>query len=300
VSVQRELAPRVAVTAGYYRRSFGNQTVIDNQLTDNTSFDGPFCITAPSSADLPGGGGYQVCGLYDIKLTSQGQVRNIRTLASNFGGLEDVFTGIDVNVNARLKTGTFISGGINAQKRHYNTCDTPLASAVPGVVVAAFGVGSQQTDSPEKRFCDQTFPFRPDVKLVASHTLPLDFVISGTYQFTQGPNILANWAVPNSIIFPALGRNLAAGATATKTVQLIEPGTVYGEHLNQFDFRLSKRVGFARYRMRVDADLYNVFNSNWPFSVNNTFSTSVTTTQWLRPTNVLQGRLFKIGAQFDF
>jgi len=299
VSVQRELAPRVAVTAGYYRRSFGNQTVIDNQLTDSSSFDGPFCIPAPSSPELPNGGGYQVCGLYDIKPTSQGQVRNIRTLASNFGGIEDVFTGFDINLNARLRTGTFVSGGINAQKRSVNTCDTPLASAVPGVVVAAFAAGSQQADSPESRFCDQTFPFRPDVKLVASHTLPWDFVFSGTYQFTQGPNILANWAVPNSLIAPALGRNLAAGATATKTVQLIEPGTVYGEHLNQLDLRASKRFAFDRYRFRVDADLYNVFNSNWPFTLNNTFSTAATS-QWMRPTNVLQGRLFKIGAQFDF
>jgi hypothetical protein len=299
VSVQRELAPRVALTAGYYRRSFGNQTVIDNQLTDSSSFDGPFCIPAPSSPDLPGGGGFQVCGLYDIKSTAQGQVRNIRTHAKNFGGIEDVFTGFDINVNARLRTGTFVSGGINAQKRTVNTCDTPLAAAVPGVVVAAFAAGSQQADSPESRFCDQTFPFRPDVKLVASHTLPWDFVVSGTYQFTQGPNILANWAAPNSIIAPALGRNLAAGATATKTVQLIEPGTVYGEHLNQLDLRASKRFGFDRYRFRVDADLYNVFNSNWPFTLNNTFSTAATS-QWMRPTNVLQGRLFKIGAQFDF
>jgi hypothetical protein len=52
-------------------------------------------------------------------------------------------------------------------------------------------------------------------------------------------------------------------------------------------------------RFRVDADLYNVFNSNWPFTLNNTFSTAATS-QWLRPTNVLQGRLFKIGGQFDF
>ena len=36
----------------------------------------------------------------------------------------------------------------------------------------------------------------PDVKLFASHLLPWDVQISGTYQFTQGPNLLANWAVP--------------------------------------------------------------------------------------------------------
>jgi hypothetical protein len=45
--------------------------------------------------------------------------------------------------------------------------------------------------------------------------------------------------------------------------------------------------------------LYNAFNSNWPFTVNTTFSTAATS-QWLRPTNVLQGRFFKIGGQFQF
>ena len=63
--------------------------------------------------------------------------------------------------------------------------------------------------------------------------------------------------------------------------------------------RASKRFRFARYRVRFDFDLYNVFNSNWPYTVNNTFATTATAA-WLRPTNVLQSRFFKIGAQFDF
>jgi hypothetical protein len=51
-----------------------------------------------------------------------------------------------------------------------------------------------------------------------------------------------------------------------------------------------------RYAVRVDLDLYNVFNSNWPFTLNNTFTTFATS-QWRRPTNVLPGRLFKVGAR---
>ena len=82
-------------------------------------------------------------------------------------------------------------------------------------------------------------------------------------------------------------------------MQLIEPGTNYGENLNELDVRVSKRVGVGRYRVRVDADLYNAFNSNWPFTLNNNFATTATS-QWMRPTNVLQGRLFNIGEQFDF
>jgi hypothetical protein len=58
-------------------------------------------------------------------------------------------------------------------------------------------------------------------------------------------------------------------------------------------------VSFGRHRVRFDVDLFNAFNSNWPYTVNTTFSTAATSA-WLRPTNVLQSRMFKIGAQFDF
>ena len=71
------------------------------------------------------------------------------------------------------------------------------------------------------------------------------------------------------------------------------------DNLNQLDLRLSKRFKLDRYRFRVDLDAYNIFNSDWPFTVTNTFSTAATS-DWLRPTNVLQARFFKIGAQFDF
>ena len=52
-------------------------------------------------------------------------------------------------------------------------------------------------------------------------------------------------------------------------------------------------------RRRGEFDLYNVFNSNWPYTVTTTFSTAATS-QWLRPTNVLQARFFKLGMQIDF
>ena len=52
-------------------------------------------------------------------------------------------------------------------------------------------------------------------------------------------------------------------------------------------------------RIRGDVNLYNVFNSNFASTLNSNFSTSASN-QFLRPTNVLQGRLFKINAQVDF
>jgi hypothetical protein len=56
----------------------------------------------------------------------------------------------------------------------------------------------------------------------------------------------------------------------------------------------------GRYRLRADFDLYNVFNSSWPYTVTTTYSTSPTTSAWQRPTNVLQHRFFKLGGHISF
>jgi hypothetical protein len=81
---------------------------------------------------------------------------------------------------------------------------------------------------------------------------------------------------------------------------LIREGANFGKHnLNQLDLRLGKRFDMGRARLRVDFDVYNIFNSSWPFSINNTYSTAASSA-WQRPTNVLQHRFFKLGGQFSF
>jgi hypothetical protein len=80
---------------------------------------------------------------------------------------------------------------------------------------------------------------------------------------------------------------------------LIQPETLYGGYLHQLDVRLSKRFTRGRFHLRGDANLYNVFNSDFINSYNTTFSTTASN-QFLRPTGVLQGRLFKVGGQLEF
>lgn len=289
VVAQHQLTPRVGLNVGYYFRYLGNQTATDNTLISAADFTGPFCITAPSHPDLPGGGGYPVCGLYDITSAARGLVQNNTTLARDFGGVIDHYEGFDFGVSGRFGAGTFVNGGINTQKRLLDSCRVPILS----------GTATNQADSPEAQFCRTVTPYRPDFKLSASHTWRWDVVTSGSYQLSPGPTITATWAAPNAVIAPALGRNLSAGPTATKSIQLIEPQTLYSGYLNQFDARLSKRFRVGRYRLRGDLNLYNVFNSDFINSVNTTFSTT-TGNAFMRPTGVLQGRLFKIGGQIEF
>ena len=103
----------------------------------------------------------------------------------------------------------------------------------------------------------------------------------------------------SAVANPQIGRNWTG--TASRTIQLIQDGREYGDHdLSQLDLRASKRFTLGAQRLRVDFDVSNVFNSSWPFTVSSIYSTSTTTSAWLRPTNVLQHRFFKIGAQFSF
>ena len=79
-------------------------------------------------------------------------------------------------------------------------------------------------------------------------------------------------------------------------VPLIAPGTMYGDRLNQVDFRLSKifRMSGGR-RIQANMDLFNLFNVSAVLAQNNTYGSS-----WLRPTTIIQGRLLKFGGQIDF
>jgi hypothetical protein len=314
IAAQHQLAPRMSVNGGWFRRSFGNQLFQDDLRFDRNSYDGPFCVNAPLDPGLPNGGGYQVCNLFDMKpsVFAQGLPANsLVTFSKNFGGETNVYQGYDINLESRFANGAFLRGGITAGTRTFDNCNLLQAG-----YDASFGnpltLVNSETYADGTSYCHREYPYRPDVKILGSYTLPLDIQLSGTYQFSRGiqtggagPAILASWSVasaqfaPTGTVGSTLGRALNPGS-ANKTIPLIREGLDYGDqNLHQLDLRASKRFRFDRYRVRFDFDLYNVFNSNWPYTVNTTFSTAATSS-WLRPTNVLQSRFFKLGAQFDF
>jgi hypothetical protein len=231
---------------------------------------------------------------------------NLLTFSSNYGGETNIYEGFDVSVNARPRAGMFLQAGVNAQKRIFDQCAF-VDRGIPAYVINAANAATPEVSEifPDgSRACHQDLPYRPDFKLLGSYTLPYDVQLSGTYQFVRGvqtggaaPSILAQWAAPATST--TLGHTYSANA-ATRIWNLMAVGENYGNfNLNQLDVRASKRFRFAQYRFRVDVDAYNLFNSNWPFTSTATFST-LASSQWLRPTNVLQARFFKIGAQFDF
>jgi hypothetical protein len=278
-SVQQELAARVSANVGFFRRVYGNFTVTKNRAVSAADFS-PFTVTAPSDARLPSGGGYVIPELYDLNPPKVGLVDNYFTLAGDYGTQIEHWNGVDVTVNARLQQGVTLQGGLSSGRTVTDNCE------VLALVPEAGPTG--------RPYCHVQTNFLTQVKLLGSYTVPrVDVQIAGTFQSLPGPQILANYVAPNAAVAPSLGRPLSGGA-ANVTVNLVPPGTMYGERLNQLDLRFSKILRWRATRTAVNLDFYNALNSSAVLSQNNNFAT------WQVPQSILLARFAKFSVQFDF
>ena len=308
LGVQHQIGSNTSVTAIGYHRWNLNQIATVNTALSRSQFSGSFCVTAPTVATeakaalLPGAGGYPICGLYEVQREFNGLTSNLVTSAKNVGsGVKQTNTGFMLNADIRLAQAR-LSGGVDMRNDRQDTCGLRDGNHPAGLGIGAATTLDASTFADGSEFCNTETGYRPDMKFSGSYELPWGIMTSATYQNVAGPNITGSWAAPNSVIAPLLGRNLAAcpaatgNCTATKTINLIQPQTEFGDRLNQIDFRLSKRFALRDgARVAIHADLYNLTNNNWIIAYGNTFGPN-----FMRPSQVLSPRMFKIGAQFDF
>ena len=90
------------------------------------------------------------------------------------------------------------------------------------------------------------------------------------------------------------GRAFSGGSA---TVNLVEPGTLYGDRLNQVDLRLTKILKVGRQgTIDLDVDIYNAFNSDAILSQQDAYSLQT----WQNATSVIQPRFVKFQVRWDF
>jgi hypothetical protein len=283
--VQHELTPRVGLNVGYFRRMYGNFTVTDNRATTAANYT-QYRVRAPADARLPDGGAYTVSGLYDLNRDKLGQVDNFVTHASNFGKQIEHWNGVDISISARLQQGVLVQGGLSTGRTSLDVCEV-RANLPELTVVTPFAVNLTNPN------CHINSEFLTQAKLLGTYTVPtIDVLLAATFQSLPGPHVLANVVYPSSVIEPSLGRPLTGAANAT--INVLEPGTTYGERLNQLDLRLSKILRFGRTRTVVNFDFYNALNSSAILTQNNNFAA------WQVPLSILDARLFRLSAQVDF
>jgi hypothetical protein len=304
VSVQQQLRQGMALNVGYFRTWYGGFLATDNQAVTAANFNS-YCISAPLNSQLPGGGGNQICGLYDITPALFGQVNNLVTQASNYGKQTDVYNGVDVTLSSRFGQGGQFSGGLSVGRTVTDNCSIVMNNpqltgsvGVNGFSGSGAGVQAPRTTA----YCHVTPPWSAatQVKFLVVYPLPMGFQTSATYQNIPGIQIVGVNPTANAQIAPSLGRNVgscrgAATCNANVNIDLVPPQSRFEDRLQQLDLRISRTFRFGKVRARGNFDIYNVINGAAILSENGGYGT-----QWLTPYETMGGRLFKFSGQIDF
>jgi hypothetical protein len=304
--VQHELAPGLSVnggyyfnTGGYYRNTDSAQRVSDNLAVGPEDFS-QFCVTAPRDPRLPGGGGYPICGLSNVQPEKFGRSQTLVDSVSKFG--QDIrrnhFFGF--GVNARLAGGVRLGGGFDAGHMLKDQCfvvDAPGLTTYSIGTTGGFWGPQTATIIDGERTCRVETPLRglAMVKLNGSVPLPKGFAASAIYQDQAGPPREAIYAATNAEIAPSLGRDLAGGAR-TVNIPLLMPNRVFEARIRRLDLRVTKSVQLPKSaRLQLNLDAYNALNSSAIQSINTTYGIS-----WLKPTQILDPRIFQVSCQLVF
>jgi hypothetical protein len=289
--VQQELRTGLSVTAGYYRTWYGNKTVVDNLAVTRADFSS-YCVTAPTDARLPRGGGYQVCNNYDVNPNKFGQADFLYVRDDGKYDLTERFQGVDIGANWRFGKGGLLNGGISFGQTHYDVCNVPdVPGTAWGTVALASGLQANQST-----FCKFDWPWKgqTQVKAQLAYPLPADFKFALTYQNNPGIARDATNTYTSAQIQPSLGRPLSGGLS-TAVVTIAEPNQMYEDRWTQVDVRISRAFKFNRVRIEPRFDVYNLTNAS---AVNGALGGYGPF--WLYPYAIMTARLAKIGVQVDF
>jgi hypothetical protein len=277
-SIAHEFSRRLSTVFSYHRTWYGNFTATRNQAVDPSTDFSPYCVMAPADSRLPVGG-QEICGLYDVNPNKFGQVSNLVMPAARFGDQSEVYSGISLSLTGTAR-GLFYGGGVSTGATTTDAC---------------FIVNTPQ----DLYLCrnEESWYARTQFKGHVVAPLPGQFQVSGVLQVLPSVPLLANYVVGNAQVASSLGRNLSGGATATRTVPLIQNNNHFAEGWNhQVDFRVSRAFTIGSgVRVQPEMAVYNVFNANAVLGTVNTYGAL-----WQNVTTVLGSRVVKFGAQLHF
>jgi len=299
VSLEHQIFARASASVTYTRRSFHQFFAVDNLLLTRADFTS-FSVTAPLDPRLPGGGGYTIDGLYDVVPDKAGQVSNLVTDSANYGRWSQYFNGIDVGFNVRGERFT-VAAGTSTGQTVADNCDVrahlpELSTTTTGT--STFGAGLNNSGvTPLSPYCHVPYGVLTQFKGLSSYLVPkIEVQLAATYQSKPGVMVAANYAIPNDVVAPSLGRNLSGNAQNV-TVNLVPAGTMYGDRLNELDLRIAKVLKIGGPRSTLGLEVYNALNSSAVLAHNTVY---VPNGPWLQPMAVMTPRLFKFTLGIDF
>jgi carboxypeptidase family protein len=272
--IQRELIPRVSVSANWVRRTFrrlmpadGINSGRDNLLVSHSDYT-PIPIQNPINPS-------ETILVYSISRAKLGLVNEIDR---NSDKIKRFNNGFDAGINARVGGGTVFAGA-SWDRQIRVDCDVD--------------------DPNQLRFCDQRefgMPYVTMFKFAGTYPLPYGVEISGSFQSYPGgsqdvdngePWLDVNYNVTRSIL-PSL-------VQSSVTVPLIQPGTKFLPRMNQMDVRFGKVFRLRGVQLRGQFDIFNATNSSSILGVGETYGPALD-----QVNQILPGRVYGLSMRVDF
>src|SRR5262249_12612526 len=225
---------------------------------------------------------------------------HVHTVAETLGNQHQHVTRVLIGIQPRVRRGLELSGVLNPGKAVSDNC--AIRAAIPELTVTGIVSAAGPGVNPSNPWCHIDSGWVTRATALGSYIVPkLDVLVSSTFRSDQGGPLAANYLIP-------LGLAQAGGLVGTfannvsPTINLIQPGTLYGDRVNELDFKIAKIFRFGGTRLNAGLEIYNALNANAVLTYAQTFTlTNVSGPgSWLQPTQVMTPRFFKLTAQFDF
>ena len=169
-----------------------------------------------------------------------------------------------------------------------------------------------------QQFCHRESGWKTNLKGLVSYTVPtIDVLVSGTFKSVAYPGnefpsvqsqalggqVLA-FNIPGVVNTTSLNRPFSSG-NVVQFLNIVEPGSLYGDRLTSLDLRFGKILRFGNSRTAINFDVYNLFNGNTTEVYQESYSAPTAPgvtprSTYLDPLSIMSARFFKISAQFDF
>jgi len=269
---QHQLTKGISAGIAYYRRGFHRLQQQDNLLQGPADYT-PVTFASPLNGEP--------LIVYNLNRAKQGLVDILDTNTVGDARTQ-TYNGIEVTGQARIGEGRLVGGWTHDRSVIKNCSLDDPNNPIPAGALA---------DTAGGRFCDQTtlgMPFLDQFKLSGAYPIWWGIQVSGVLTSYPGRQLFVNYTVDRSII-----------PTLTQTsvlVPLIKPGTKYADQWNQLDVGFAKVVTLGPARnVRFQVDIFNTLNSNTVLNQNFNYGPALD-----RPTEILQGRVVRLGAQLHF
>ena len=294
VSVQQEIAPRTSVEVGFARRDFRNFFVYDNINISASDFT-LSTLTVPNNPKLPNAGSQVQYYILNPSAANR-PIQNRYTFASDYGDWTNHWNGVDVTVNSRLRNGLTLNLGSSTGRAIVDNCG--VVAKVPEMLNVgltnpqAFGPAYQLANS-----CHKEESWQTQVRGYATYIIPrADVLVSGIFRFQ--PNSMFGVGATPEGNSTGLSANYATTINGSATtVNLLPPGQVFADRINQVDARFGKIIKFGRSSTNIAIDVLNLFNSNTGTAFQTNYGDG---TQYLTPTQILNPRFVRFNVTVDF